>query len=298
MQQARNQLAGVKSAGTATTLNNFKNFWHDFWAKSFVQYGGSADNDYLENFYYLSNYIVAAGGYGNYPFHFINGVFRATGDQSKWSNAYWYWNMRRRVLLVLRVQPHRPDGRVQQPPFEELQRAEVLHPDQIRHRRHLAAGDLRLGRQRARHHQHRLHQEHRCRPAAEAAYNMYLRYRYTNDATYLANTAYPFMREAAKFYRSFVSRDSSTGQYYIANSNAHETYWNVRNAITDLTAIRSLFPVTIQVATQLGVDATLRTELAEHPEQPGALLGRSTTPTSRTSRRSRRPATTRTSRRR
>ena len=34
------------------------------------------------------------GGSGNYPVHFINGVFRATQDNSKWSNGYWYWNQR------------------------------------------------------------------------------------------------------------------------------------------------------------------------------------------------------------
>src|ERR1044071_1403361 len=38
--------------------------------------------------------MIAAGGYGNYPLHFINGVFRATQDNSKWSNGYWYWNQR------------------------------------------------------------------------------------------------------------------------------------------------------------------------------------------------------------
>ena len=38
--------------------------------------------------------MIAAGGYGNYPVHFINGVFRATQDNSKWSNGYWYWNQR------------------------------------------------------------------------------------------------------------------------------------------------------------------------------------------------------------
>ena len=85
----------VKATGYATTLNNYRNWWHAFWAKSFVQYsGGSADDDYLENVYYLFTYMIAAGGYGNYPLHFINGIFRATQDNSKWSNGYWYWNQR------------------------------------------------------------------------------------------------------------------------------------------------------------------------------------------------------------
>ena len=28
----------------------------------------------------------------------------------------------------------------------------------------------------------------------------------------------------------------------MANSNAHETYWGVKNAITDLAAVRAMFP--------------------------------------------------------
>ncbi|HEY0711875.1 MAG TPA: carbohydrate-binding protein, partial [Polyangia bacterium] len=89
--QAKKVLADVKTAGYANTLTNFKNWWHAFWAKSFVQYKTTnADGDYLENAYYLATYMIAAGAYGNYPFHFINGVFRATGDMTKWSNAYWY----------------------------------------------------------------------------------------------------------------------------------------------------------------------------------------------------------------
>ncbi|MBG0855540.1 hypothetical protein I2W78_27775 [Streptomyces spinoverrucosus] len=92
----------------------------------------------------------------------------------------------------------------------------------------------------------------------EAAYSMYLRYRYTDDTEYLRNVAYPFMRETAKFYSAMLTRDPATGKYHMANSNSHETYWNVRDAITDLAAVRSIFPLTIQVSRQLGVDEGLR----------------------------------------
>ncbi len=51
-----------------------------------------------------------------------------------------------------------------------------------------------------------------------------------------------------------------TGQYYMAMSNAHETYWGVHNAITDLAAIRSLFPIAIQASRDLGVDSDMRNQ--------------------------------------
>jgi alpha-L-fucosidase 2 len=127
--------------------------------------------------------MIAAGGYGTYPLHFINGVFRATQDNSQWSN----------------------------------------------------------------------------------------------DQNYLRDLAYPFMRESVRFYQNRLSFDGS--RYYMATSNSHETYWDVRNAITDLAAVRLLFPLTIQVSTQLGLDSGLRggwqnilTNLAPYQVQNGAYL--------------------------
>src|SRR5258706_6786915 len=94
----------------------------------------------------------------------------------------------------------------------------------------------------------------------EAALNMYWQYAYTGDSDYLSKTAYPFMKEVVKFYAAKLSLDPGTGKFYMALSNAHETYWLVKNAITDLAAVRSLFPIAIQISQKLNLDATLRTQ--------------------------------------
>src|SRR5678816_2881860 len=51
-----------------------------------------------------------------------------------------------------------------------------------------------------------------------------------------------------------------SNEWVMPSSNAHETYWDVRNAITDLAAVRLLAPIAISVATQLNVDSSLRTQ--------------------------------------
>jgi hypothetical protein len=254
--QARNQLSAVKATGYGTTFTNYKNWWHDFWAKSFVQYSGlQGDADYLENVYYLSTYMIAAGGYGNYPFHFINGVFRATQDQTKWSNGYWYWNQRdvynsflasnhvdllagfnrlySRNISALRAYTQTRYG------TDSLWVPETMGWD----------GNARgtVGSD---------YVNDIYSTGTEAAYNMYLQYRYTNDVSYLQNTAYPYMREALRFYQNRFQLIN--GKYQMVSSNSHETYWDVRNAITDLAAVRLLAPLTIQVSTQLGLDSGLR----------------------------------------
>jgi hypothetical protein len=275
--QARNQLAAVKATGYATTFTNYRNWWHSFWAKSFVQYSGlSGDADYLENAYYLATYMIAAGGYGNYPFHFINGVFRATQDSTKWSNAYWYWNQRD-VYNSFLASNHTDvmDG------FNKLYSRNYTALKAYTTTRYGVDGlwvpETMGWDGNARGTVNSDYTKNILSTGYEAAFNMYLRYRYTNDQNYLSGTAYPYMREVTKFYKAMLSYDGS--QYYMANSNAHETYWNVRNAITDLAAVRSLFPLTIQASQQLGVDADQRAgwqnildHLVAYPSSGGAYL--------------------------
>jgi hypothetical protein len=86
---------------------------------------------------------------------------------------------------------------------------------------------------------------------------MYLQYKYTNDSNYLSGTAYPFMKAVAQFY---VSKLTNTGgKYNMAVSNSHETYWDVKDAITDLAMVHALFPNVIAAAQKLGVDSSLVT---------------------------------------
>ncbi|MDX3852402.1 glycosyl hydrolase family 95 catalytic domain-containing protein [Streptomyces sp. AK02-01A] len=256
--QAKNALNSVKSTGYTNTLNSFRNWWHAFWEKSFVQYSnGSREADYMENVYYLSTYMIAAGGYGNYPFHFINGAFRATGDSTKWSNSYWYWNQRdvyNSFLASNHTDLLAGFNRLYSRNFDALKAytRTRYNVDGIWVPETMGWDGNARGTVNSE------YTQDIWSTGAEAAYNMYLQYKYTNDTNYLRTTAYPFMREVAKFYQAKLSRNSATGQYYVATSNSHETYWDVPNAITDLAAVRNLFPLAIQVGQQLGLDADLR----------------------------------------
>jgi hypothetical protein len=276
--QARSQLASVKSTGYATTFTNYKNWWHGFWQKSFVQYSnGSGDADYMENIYYLATYMIASGGYGNYPFHFINGVYRSTGDQTKWSNAYWYWNQRdvynsflasnhADLMSVFNKLYSRNSGALKSYTQTRYGVDALWVPETMGwdgNARGTVGSD---------------YTKNILSTGTEAAFNMYLQYRYTNDTNYLRTTAYPFMRDVVRFYAAKLTRDGN-GKYSMAGSNAHETYWSVPGAITDLAAVKSLFPVTIQASQALGLDADLRSQwqgilddLAPYPTDGSAYL--------------------------
>ncbi len=254
--QAKAALALTAQAGFTSTFAAYESFWHGFWAKSFVQYSnGAGDADYLENAYYLATYMIAAGAFGNYPFHFINGVERATGDMTKWSNAYWFWNQRD-VYNSFLASNH-PDV------------LDVFNNMYVRNTAALEAFTMsRFGIDGlwvpetmgwdGNADGNTEYTNDIFSTATEAARNMYAQASYTGDANYLKNTAYPFMRDVAKFYVKKFTKDAGSGKYVMTSSNAHETYWGVPNAITDLAAVRSLFPAVISVSTSLGVDADLR----------------------------------------
>jgi alpha-L-fucosidase 2 len=256
--RARNLLADIARAGYAATLAAEQTWWHAFWSRSFVQYAGTGGTaDYLENVYYLSTYMIASGAYGRYPFHFINGVFRATGDNTKWSNAYWYWNQRD-VYNSFLASNHPDVMRV----FNDMYSGNATALRALTMTRYGSGGiwvpetmgwngdaSGTVGSDFT---------KNIYSTGVEAANNMYLQYRYTGDTTYLAGTAYPFMRDVANFYVGRLSRNATTGQYFMASSNSHETYWNVQNAITDLAAVRSLFPIAIETSQTLGLDAPAR----------------------------------------
>ena len=257
--QAQTDLTNVESAGYAATLASFQSWWNSFWGKSFVQYSNSSGTaDYLENMYYLYSYVIACGSYANYPFHFINGDFAANQDNSitqpKWPYGYWYWNERDcynwcyasdhpEIMLGLNNLYSRNLSTLESLTTSRFGFSGVWVPETM--------GWNGNGNNSVNGYTKDIYSS-----GTEAAQNMYNYYLYTGDESYLANTAYPFMRQIAIFYQNKLSVNSS-GQYWMAIGNAHETYWDVPNPITDQAAVRSLFPEIIASAQLLGQDSSL-----------------------------------------
>lgn len=257
---AKNALAAIAAKGFATNIAVSRSWWHDFWAKSFVQLSnGGADADYVENYWYLSTYLISTGCYGKYPMHFINGVYRSNMDNDiHWSPAYWWWNTRD-VYSGLYAANHvdAADGLAN---FYSGLLSKIKATTKSRYNIDGAwvaetirwdgdpkyttgsdyTGDI-------------------MSTGAEVALFLFDRFRYTNDSAFLRTKAYPFLRDATNFLAAKLTYNASTGVYTMASSNAHEMWWDVPNALTDLAAVRALFPRAIAVSTALGLDANLRT---------------------------------------
>jgi len=104
-------------------------------------------------------------------------------------------------------------------------------------------------------------------------------YQYTGDAAFLRDSAYPFMREAAKFYRAYAIKGDD-GKYHIFPSTPPEqSPWWATDPGIDIALIRALMKAVIEASGLLGLDADLRPgwrdlldNLAEIPSNGQVLL--------------------------
>jgi hypothetical protein len=94
---------------------------------------------------------------------------------------------------------------------------------------------------------------------AELGLNVWRQYLATDDRAFLEHD-YPLMADAARFALAYAV-EGADGKLHTSPSNAHETQWDVSDPITDIAAMKALFPAVIEAATLLGQDAELVAQL-------------------------------------
>ncbi len=92
-------------------------------------------------------------------------------------------------------------------------------------------------------------------------------YLFTGDREFLAERAYPVLKEASLFFVDFLVKDPKTGWLISTPSNSPEQGGLVAGPTMDHQIIRSLFDCTIQAAAILGVDAEFAGQLAQMRKQ-------------------------------
>src|SRR5262249_25580277 len=96
-------------------------------------------------------------------------------------------------------------------------------------------------------------------------------YQTTQDTAFL-KANFPLMLEAARFLYTYATAGSD-GKLGTSPSNAHETQWGVSNPITDISAMKALFPAVVAAAAIVGstdsLIASLKTAIASKlPDLP------------------------------
>jgi alpha-L-fucosidase 2 len=95
------------------------------------------------------------------------------------------------------------------------------------------------------------------------SHHLWEHYLFTQDKTSLKNKAFPIMKEAARFFNSFLIKDPKTGWLISGPSNSPEQGGLVMGPSMDHQIIRSLFKAVIQASEILQADKTFRDSLQQ-----------------------------------
>jgi hypothetical protein len=99
---------------------------------------------------------------------------------------------------------------------------------------------------------------------AKVAYLYWRRYEYTLDAGWLRDRAYPMLKGAAEFYRTFPNvGKGDDGKYHIRHVNSNESVMGATDTDEDLSAMRGVFAAAIRASEILDVDPALRARWRE-----------------------------------
>ena len=104
---------------------------------------------------------------------------------------------------------------------------------------------------------------HYATDALDLGQQFWWRYRYSGDLDWLRANAYPILRGGIEFYRSLAGEKGKDGYYHIYPTGARESFWGVRDSITDLAVIRGAGPLAVRASELLGVDVELREKWQE-----------------------------------
>jgi len=254
--KAMEALGEAKRRGYEKLRDEHRRFWRSFWERSFI-YLTDEDGiaDYLENLWWLHMYWMGASSRGEFPPKFNGGIFTFCRDERSWGGAYWHQNQRElywSLFAANRIELVEPFFRLYEGMLEAAkQNAKkffgcngAYFPETV-----FADGDPRKWRNQ--------YTSHILTVGLEVALQMWWRYRYTGDEKFLKERFYPFTKECVAFYLDYL-KESEDGYLHIEPVHAQESFWLVRDAHTDLVALRWVLPLLIQLSERYGIDAEER----------------------------------------
>lgn len=247
----------AKEKKASEIIEKSKEFWHGFWERSFIEFSDKSENgEYIENMWYDTNYMLATASRATYPCHFNNGIFRWDGDYNvRWSAYYTYFNQRAinnhwlTANHMDMIRPYLNHFLKVMPRFiEDTKKICEMDGMKVPEAYDWDGGGMYDD---PNNYTGRIHHD-----ALEISLLMYQYAEHTQDAVFLKEKCYPFLREAVRFYCCRMKFD---GEYYhMCDSNSLEMYWDVTDPITDITSVRVVFPLFLQLSAEYGEDMELR----------------------------------------
>ncbi len=270
-------------------------WWHDFWSRAAIIRVTSKDGsgEYMENLRNLYLFVAAIEKGYEYPGSQagVGDMISAARDTHRWDpSAFWHFNLRMQVAANLGAGLPELNETYFNLYRENLSRIEQWTHDHMKGlpgscvpetMRFNGAGieyegtwkPVSIGKD--------------CDAGSTPYYNartlstgaevslwIWRQYLATNDRQFLAAN-YPVMASSARFLLAY-QKAGPDGLLHTSPSNAHENQWDVTDPTTDISAIRTLYPATIEAANLLGKDSALvhqlQAALSKTPPLPQALV--------------------------
>lgn len=236
--KALQQIRDAETEGAEALYQQHAKSWADFWDRSYVSL--PEKQDYVENLWYLNLYYANCHMRGEYPSKPWNGVWGTFHDFVPW-NCFFHYN-NQLATFPLEAANHseltetyysfRRRQLPQAQSFAEKYKNSrgAFYTDVCDYKGRINPGT-----------------KDNCTCGAQIAMGMYQHYCYTQDETFLKETALPVMCGAGEFYLDQLKL-AEDGYYHIYGTEGYESpFFLMDDSITDLAMIRALFAALIAV---------------------------------------------------
>lgn len=236
-------VARLKTAAAASEpviANRHAEEWREFWLRSFVH----LPDDYLANIWHVTQYLAGSSCRGQYPPHFCNGLWGWNHDFVPWTH-YFHWNQQWATWPV-----HAADHAELAEPYLNLRYRQL--PLAIDYAKTVLSkpGAFYTDVSDRRGYQNREINENHT-PGLQIAMDFWRHYKYTGDKNFLQERAFPVMFEVVRWFMSLITKGED-GKYHVESGTGYESFTLVKDPITDLAMIQSLFPAVIEAREILG----------------------------------------------
>jgi len=246
LQKAKESIDAACARGYQAIFSEHSKWWHDFWGKSFIE----LDDDFIENLWYFQLYQFASSSRGKI----------APGLQGLWylrDESGWHGDYHGDINMVMSYWPIFSSNHLElgEPYFETFykmlptvkrQTEELYNIDGAKYP---IATIIDSGREICTNYYRYI----QCSSGFYAQLYWW-GYLYSQDRKFLRERAYPVMKECAKFYQGYLSKDEQGKHYIYPSWSPEQGPLFSKNPTIDIALIKALLRGTIEASTILSVD--------------------------------------------
>ena len=291
----RTALAEIETARKA-----HRDWWHQFWDRSWIWIEGDSDAELAAKSYLLQRYMLACAGRGRYPLKFNGSIFNVDADMTilydngitrtyqfgpdwrLWGGPYHWQNTRLPYWTML----NNGDFDMMKPLFSMYFNTLALGKEQTKtyfnHEGYFlievvpfwggfvpydVSWNIQLDQEGLGLNPYTKYIWH---GGFELVSMMLDYYEFTQDKHFAEKTLLAFADEIFKFYDNHWKRDAQ-GKLLIEPSQAIETWWNVKNPMTDVAGLHFTVTRCLELCVHLATPSQLslwRSLLSSLPELP------------------------------